>query len=72
MDDGVARPGRAGVRIEGDGRELFSTLVAGGDRPKELEIKITGVRRLRLVVDRGDDDDELGDHVSFGDARVTK
>lgn len=72
MDDGVARPGRAGVRIEGDGRELFSTLVAGGDKPKELEIKIAGVRRLRLVVDRGDDDDELGDHVSFGDARVTK
>ncbi|MCS6977132.1 MAG: NPCBM/NEW2 domain-containing protein [Gemmatales bacterium] len=72
MDDGVARPGRAGVRIEGDGRELFSTLVAGADKPKELEIKISGVRRLRLVVDRGDDDDELGDHVSFGDARVTK
>lgn len=72
MDDGVARPGRAGVRIEGDGRELFSTLVTGGDKPKELAINIAGVRRLRLIVDRGDDDDELGDHVSFGDARVTK
>ena len=72
LDDGVSRPGRAGVRIEGDGRELFSTLVVGGEKPRELEVPIRGVRRLRLVVDRGDDDDELGDHVSFGDARVTK
>jgi hypothetical protein len=72
LDDGVTRPGRAGVRIDGDGKELFSALVVGGEKARELELKITGVSRLRIAVDRGDDDDELGDHVDFGDARVTK
>jgi len=72
MDDGVTRPGRAGVRIEGDGKELFGAQVTGGDKPREIELNISGVKRLKLAVDRGDDDDELGDHISFGDARITK
>jgi hypothetical protein len=72
LDDSVTRVGSAAVRIEGDGKELFTQTVSLADaRPREVELKITGVRRLRLMVDYGDNLD-LGDHVDFADARIMK
>lgn len=72
LDDSVSRVGHAIVRLEGDGKELFSQAVSLRDaKPHEVEVKITGVKRLRLVVDYGEDGD-LGDHVVFADARVMK
>lgn len=64
--------GHALVRIEGDNKELFRTVVSAQDaKPVEVELKITGVKRLRLIVDYGEDHD-LGDHVNFADARILK
>lgn len=72
LDDSVSRVGAAAVRIEGDGKELFSQAVGLSDaKPHEVELKIAGVKRLRLIVDYGDDLD-LGDHVDFADARIMK
>jgi hypothetical protein len=74
IDDSVTGPGNAVVRIEADGKEIFTTTVKNvtkEDRPKEVELKIGGVNRLRLIVDYGDDLD-LGDHVVFAEARVSK
>lgn len=72
LDDAVGRVGSALVRIEADGKELFSQPVSRGDaKPHEVELKLAGVKRLRLIVDFGDDFD-LGDHVDFADARMMK
>jgi hypothetical protein len=71
IDDSVTGPAHAVVRIEGDGKELYNQAVSGRDKPREIDLKITGCSRLRLIVDYGDDLD-LGDHVDFADARVTK
>jgi len=71
IDDTVNGPAHAVVRIEADGKELFSSAVTSKDKPRNLELKINGATRLRLIVDYGDDLD-LGDHVVFAEARVTK
>jgi hypothetical protein len=71
IEDSVAGPAKALVRIEGDGRELFQATISTGDKPRELVLPIEGVARLRLIVDYSDDLD-LGDHVVFAEARVLK
>jgi hypothetical protein len=74
IDDSVVGPAHAVVRIEGDGKLLYTTEVkttSKEDKPQELNLPITGVQLLRLVVDYGEDLD-LGDHVDFAEARVTK
>jgi hypothetical protein len=72
IDDSMTGPAHAVVRIEGDGRELFSTPITRRDvKPKEVELRISGVKRLRLIVDYGEDYD-LGDHVDFANARIVK
>ena len=38
---------------------------------RELDLKIAGVNKLRITVDYGQDLD-LGDHVIFAEARVSK
>src|SRR5262249_10890293 len=59
------------VKIEGDGRELFSGVIMRRDKPKALTLDIKGVRQLRIVVSSLGETD-LGDHVDLADARVTK
>lgn len=71
IDDLVTGPAHAEVRIEGDGKVLYTTEVTSKDKPRDLNIDIKGVAQLRLIVDYGKDLD-LGDHVDFADARVTK
>lgn len=71
IEDSISVPAKAIVRIEGDGRELFQATLTTTEKPRELALSIEGVRRLRLIVDYGDDLD-LGDHVVFADARVLK
>jgi hypothetical protein len=71
IDDLVTGPAHAVVRIDGDGKELFNAAVTSKDKPREVELKLDGVSRLRLTVDYGEDLD-LGDHVLFADARITK
>jgi hypothetical protein len=72
LDDAMAGPAHAVVKIEGDGKELLSTAVSSRDnKPQEVALAIAGVKTLRLIVDYGEDLD-LGDHVDFADARVIK
>jgi molybdopterin-binding protein len=71
IDDAVSGPSHAVVRIEADGKEIWTSPVTGKDKPKELELKLGGATRLRLTVEYGEDLD-LGDHVVFAEARVTK
>jgi hypothetical protein len=70
--DDTARP-RGNVRlvISGDDRVLFEAVVAGTDVPKPIELDMTGVRRLSILADFGDDLD-VGDHLDLCEARLLK
>jgi hypothetical protein len=61
------------VKIEGDGKELFSVTVSRKDPPPKepTVLNIKDVRRLRIVVSSGDLLD-LGRHVDLADAKVSK
>ena len=59
------------VTIEGDGRELLTLTITRKDKPRPVTLNIKDVQRLRLVVGSGDLLD-LGKHVDFADAKVSK
>lgn len=71
MDDQVGGDGPTVVRIEGDGRELLALNVTRKDHPRPVTLNIKDVQKLKLVVDTGDLLD-LGKHVNFADAKVSK
>ncbi len=71
IDDLVTSFGHAAVTIEADDKLLFSDAVKSKEKPRELNLNIAGAARLKITVDYGDDLD-LGDHVTFGEAKVTK
>jgi len=70
--DDTARP-RGSVRlvIRGDDRVLFDAVVAGADPAKPVDLDMTGVRRLSILADFGDDLD-VGDHLDLCEARLLK
>ncbi len=71
MDDRVRPRGNARLVVSGDERVLLETTVTGTDPPKEVDLDITGVRRLSILVDFGED---LGvaDHLDLCEARIVK
>lgn len=71
IDDHVSDGGNALVVIKGDSKPLWSGTVRGGAPAQALDLDISGVKRLEIFVDYGDDLD-VGDHVDFCDARVVK
>jgi len=69
-DDG--RPhGDAVLHIEGDGRQLLELHLRGTDPPQEVDVDLTGVRRLTVTVDYGQGMD-IGDQVILAKARLLK
>ncbi len=71
VDDLVGGESQAVLRIDGDGRELFSGVVTRKDKPRPVAFEVKGVRQLRIVVGSQGLLD-LGDHVDLADARVSK
>jgi hypothetical protein len=71
LDDSVQGAGAVRLLIEGDGKALFDEPVAGGDAPREVDLDLTGVKRLTILVDFGEGTDEA-DHLNLCDARITK
>lgn len=70
--DDAARPlGRVRVVIRGDDRVLVEMAVAGTDPPKPVDLDLTGVRRLSVLVDFGDDLD-VGDLLDLCEARLLR
>ncbi len=57
--------------ILGDDRALFEGTVTGKDAPRALDLDISGVNRLKIVVDFGDDMD-VGDCLDLCEARILK
>jgi len=71
IDDRVRPHGNARLVIAGDDRVLLEATVKGTDLPKDVDLDITGVRRLSILVDFGED---LGvaDHLDLCEARIVK
>lgn len=63
--------GTVDLTISADGRTLFSRRVTKADPPIPLELDLTGARELTVFVDFGGDND-IGDHLALGDARLIK
>lgn len=71
IDDRVRPRGSVRLLIHGDERLLLETTITGSDPRQQLDLDLTGVRRLTILVDYGDDLD-LADHLDLCDARVVK
>ena len=71
IDDSVRPAGHVRLVIHGDGRVLFEADVAGTDAPKLLDLDVSGVRRLIILVDFGENLD-TADHLDLCEARVVK
>jgi len=71
IDDRVRPAGDVRLVIRGDDRELFNETITGSDEPLPLALDITGVRRLRILVDFGAQLD-IADWLNLCDARITK
>ncbi len=71
IDDAVRPRGNVHFVLRGDDRVLFESVVAGTDPPKPLDVDISGVRRLSVLVDFGDDLD-VADHFDLCEARIVK
>ncbi|MGC3969092.1 MAG: NPCBM/NEW2 domain-containing protein [Pirellulales bacterium] len=72
IDDRVRPHGNAKLTIYGDDRVLFERNVQGSDAPAPIALDLTGVTRLKVTVDFGDDGIETGDYLDLCDARLYK
>jgi hypothetical protein len=71
IDDRVRPGGNARLVIRGDDRVLLEATLAGTDPPRPVDLDLTGVRRLAILVDFGENLD-VADHVDLGEARLVK
>lgn len=72
IDDRVKPHGHVRLVIQGDDQVLLETTVAGSEpAARPLDLDVTGVRRLSILVDYGDDMD-VADHLDLAEARIVK
>lgn len=71
IDAGVSSQGDAQLEVWGDSKLLFSSPLNSADKPIELDIDLSGVRRMRIVVGLGGTLNN-SDYVSFCNARLIK
>lgn len=71
IDDAVRPQGHVCLVVRGDDRALLECTITGTDPPRPIELDLTGVRRLTLLVDFGDQLD-VGDHLDLCEARIIK
>ena len=59
------------MRVEGDGITLWSQRIRGSDTAVEIDVDISGIGKIALVVDPGEQFD-LADHADWAKARFLK
>jgi hypothetical protein len=69
MDVMVGGNGQPVVKIEGDGKELFSATVTRATKSQKLDVDVKGVKQLRVIVTSSGIFD-FGDHVDLADAKL--
>lgn len=70
---GPDSPSQADVELKlfSDDREIFSAKIANSDEPIEIDVDVSSARRLKLLVDYGENI-HIGDRIHLGDARLIK
>ena len=63
--------GNVKLSIFGDDKPLLEEEVSGRVAPLEIDVDVTGVKRIKIVVGYGADSD-VADHLDLAEARVTK
>ncbi|MCE9552440.1 MAG: NPCBM/NEW2 domain-containing protein [Planctomycetes bacterium] len=71
IDARLGQQGNVRLRIEGDGRELYSASISGNDPPHPIDIELKGVKQLVLIVDFGEQLD-VGDYLNLCDGRLVR
>lgn len=71
IDPATRASGNVRLEIFGDDRPLLAADVAGIDPPRIIDLDITGIKRLKLVVDYGQNLD-TGDWLNLCDLRIVK
>jgi NPCBM/NEW2 domain len=71
IDPATRASGDVLLQIYGDDRSLLEAVVAGHEPPVAIDLDISGVKRLKIVVDFGHNLD-TGDWLNLCDARVVK
>jgi len=71
IDDAVRPGGHVRLTIAADGDSLFDETITGRDDPMPLDLKVTGKRRLTILVDYGEDQD-VADHLDLAGAVFIK
>lgn len=69
--DSAREFGDVRLLITGDGRKLFDEQISGKDAARDVALDLTGVRRITLLVDFGENED-WSDVLVLGNARLTK
>ncbi len=65
--------GNVHVEFLADGQKLMEAdVLAGAKAPQRVDLDLKGKFVLEVLVDYGDDGDDIGDHLTLGDARLTK
>ena len=71
IDALVGRRGNVHVVISADGKTLLETDVKGTDKPRLVDLDVTGRRQLQILVDFGGDLD-IADHLDLAEARLIR
>lgn len=71
IDESVRTGGHVRLVIHGDNQQLVDEIVAVDQKPIPIDVEITDFRRLKILVDFGEQLD-IGDSLHLCNARVTK
>jgi hypothetical protein len=71
IEPATSPSGNVQFKIYGDDEALFEADIAGDEPPREIELEIAGIRRLKLVVDFGKNL-ATGDWLNVCNARLVK
>ncbi len=71
IDEAVRAGGNVRLVIRGDNRVLLDEVVAADAEPVPVDVAVTGVERLKILVDFGESMD-IGDSLHLCNARLTK
>jgi hypothetical protein len=71
IDPATTSSGNVRLEIYGDDRLLLEDNIAGQEPPRNIELDIAGIKRLKILVDYGRNLD-TGDWLNLCDARIVK
>ena len=71
IDDRAGDGGSVLLELSGDGRELLKTVITGQDQPLPIDVNVTGIRRLKILIDFADNL-AIADQLDLCDLRITK